>query len=224
MSIEMEEYAKNMGLTALARRCEREINAAARGEGYNELYWREVLYRAAVQRDEAARGALMNHLRRLIQGWISSHPKKELAYRWEREEYYVTRACEQFWQAVVEQEPALDRLSTALQYLRASLNAAILESLRVHAHVELIPSLASTEAEDSGEKAYAEAQVYWQSISKLLADEREQRIAYLLFSCGLQPGDIIRAYPHEFNSLQEISRLRNTIMKQLLADASPSNR
>jgi len=40
----------------------------------------------------------------------------------------------------------------------------------------------------------------------------------LLFSCGLQPGDIVRLYPREFSSLQEIALVRHTIIERLLAN------
>src|SRR5437660_8826345 len=142
----------------------------------------------------------------------------ELAYRLETEAYYVTRACEQFWQAAVAQGVALDQLSTALQYLRASLNGVILDALRAHARLDVIPSLDPVETEDLGEKVHEGDQVCWKSICKLLPSEHEQRAAYLLFSCGLQPADIVRLYPREFKSLQEIARVRHTIIEQLLSN------
>lgn len=213
----MEKYPTNMSLEALVAQCSREINAAASGEAHSEQYWKELLCRATVQRDDAAREALLYHLRRLVRTLIGSHPRKELAYQVETEAYYVTRACEQFWQAAVAQEAALDRPSTALQYLRVSLNGVILDALRAHAHLEMISSLDPVEKQGLEEKAGEGDQVCWKSICKLLPSEREQRAAYLLFCCGLQPGDIICLYPQEFNSLQEIARVRYTIIERLLA-------
>ncbi|TMD60961.1 MAG: hypothetical protein E6I91_18140 [Chloroflexi bacterium] len=217
MSIEMEKYPTKMSLEALVAQCLREINAAACGEAHSGRCWKELLYRATVQRDDAAREALLHHLRQLVRTWIGSHPHMELAYRLETEAYYVTRACEQFWQAAVAQGVALDQLSTALPYLRASLNGVILDTLRAHARLEEITSLDPVEAEDLGEEAHEGDQVYWKSMRMLLPSEREQRVAYLLFSCGLQPRDIVRLYPQEFNSLQEIVRVRHTIIERLLA-------
>lgn len=214
----MEQDPKKIDLSVLVARCSREINAAACGETHDEQYWRELLYRVKAQRDGAAREALLYHLRQLLRTWIGSHPKRELAYRLKCEEYYVTRACEQFWQAVIGREPALDRPSTALQYLRASLNGVVLDVLRAHTRLALFPGLDSTQTEDSRETAHERKRVYWESICKLLASEREQRIACLLFSCGLQPWDIVCLWPQEFNSRQEISRVRDTIMKHFLAD------
>ncbi|TMC37249.1 MAG: hypothetical protein E6J31_13125 [Chloroflexi bacterium] len=218
MSNEMEKYPKNMGLEALVAQCLREINAAVRGEAHSEQHWKELMCRATVQHDHAAREALLYHLRRLVRALMGSHPHKELACHLETETYYVTRACEQFWQAAAAQEAALDQLSRALAYLRASLNGVILDALRARARLDVIPSLDPVETEELGKKVHEGDQLYWKSIFKLLPSEREQRAAYLLFSCGLQPGDIVRLYPREFNSLQEIARVRHTIIERLLAN------
>ena len=112
----------------------------------------------------------------------------------------------------------MDQLSTALAYLRASLNGVILDALRARARLDVIPSLDPVETEELGKKVHEGDQLYWKSIFKLLPSEREQRAAYLLFSYGLQPSDIVRLYAREFNSLQEIARVRHTIIERLLAN------
>ncbi|TMD31534.1 MAG: hypothetical protein E6J04_11680 [Chloroflexi bacterium] len=58
MSNEMEKYPKNMGLEALVAQCLREINAAVRGEAHSEQHWKELMFRATVQHDHAAREAI----------------------------------------------------------------------------------------------------------------------------------------------------------------------
>jgi hypothetical protein len=50
----------------------------------------------------------------------------------------------------------------------------------------------------------------------LLPDARQQRLAYLLFHCGLKPKEIVRAYPEEFGDVQEIIRLRRSIIGRVL--------
>ncbi|HEX6556684.1 MAG TPA: hypothetical protein VF026_28245 [Ktedonobacteraceae bacterium] len=218
MSFEMEKYPTNMSLEALVAQCLREINVAACGEALSDQHWKELLCRATVQHDDAAREALLYILHRLVRALMGSHPHKELASYLETKAYYVTRACEQFWQAAAAQEAELDQLSTALAYLRASLNGVILDALRARARLDVIPSLDPIETEELGKKVHEGDELCWKSIFKLLPSEREQRVAYLLFSCGLQPGDIVRLYPREFNSLQEIARVRHTIIERLLAN------
>jgi len=54
----------------------------------------------------------------------------------------------------------------------------------------------------------------WGTLQKLLPDVREQRLAFLLFNCGLKPREIVSHCPQEFCDLQEIYRLRRNIMQQ----------
>ena len=58
-------------------------------------------------------------------------------------------------------------------------------------------------------------------IQRLLPDRGDQRLAYLLFHCGLKPREIVRFCPQEFHSVQEIYRRRLTIVERLarLADS-----
>ena len=67
------------------------------------------------------------------------------------------------------------------------------------------------------EKRLEDGRESWERLCGMLPTEREQRVAYLLFHCGLQPMDIVRTYPQEFSSLQEISLVRRTVIEQLLA-------
>jgi hypothetical protein len=53
----------------------------------------------------------------------------------------------------------------------------------------------------------------------MLPDARKQRLAYLLFHCGLSLRDVLLNCPQEFDDLREISRLRHDILEQLLHNA-----
>ncbi len=55
----------------------------------------------------------------------------------------------------------------------------------------------------------------WQIIQRLIPDEREQRLAYLLFHCGLKPREIVHHLPQEFSDVQEIYRLHRRIIDRL---------
>ncbi len=53
----------------------------------------------------------------------------------------------------------------------------------------------------------------------LLSNAREQRIAYLLFHCGLKPREIVRFCQDEFSQVEEVYRIRRTLMDRLLRHA-----
>jgi len=55
-----------------------------------------------------------------------------------------------------------------------------------------------------------------ESLHTLLLNEREQRLVFLLFQCGLSPREIVRCYPQEWSDIQEIYRLRHAILERML--------
>ncbi len=59
----------------------------------------------------------------------------------------------------------------------------------------------------------------WETLHMKLSNPREQRLAYLLFHCGLKPREIIRFCPQEWSDVQEIYRLRRTMMERILRNA-----
>src|SRR5690348_17921649 len=59
----------------------------------------------------------------------------------------------------------------------------------------------------------------WDILKEMLSNAREQRLAYLLFHCGLKPREIVQFCSLEWSSVQEIYVLRRTIMERVLRNA-----
>ena len=78
--------------------------------------------------------------------------------------------------------------------------------------------LMDTHTADDGENS-AESSEVWELLKTVLSNAREQRLAYLLFHCGLKPREIVRFCPREFSDIQEIYRLRCSLMARLLCNA-----
>ena len=189
----------------------------------------EMFRRALLQRDSESRKWLQQHLRKMMYEWLSLHPLKEEACRLKSSERYVIEAFECFWQASAgDNALELSGLSVMLRYLQASLNSVVLETLRNTAQpkgkrssvgVGLAAALAYPYVKYStvmeGEEAESGSRL-WERLLQLLADEREQRLAYLLFHCGLNPGEIVRCCPQEFSDIEEVYRLKRTILESFL--------
>jgi hypothetical protein len=79
-------------------------------------------------------------------------------------------------------------------------SVAWFEKIKQH---ELLISDASTEAMDPALLQ-----------QRLASDEREQRLAYLLFYCGLKPREIVDLCPSEFDNLQEIYQSLSSLFRQ----------
>ncbi|GAC1379251.1 MAG: hypothetical protein NVSMB33_04340 [Ktedonobacteraceae bacterium] len=61
----------------------------------------------------------------------------------------------------------------------------------------------------------SDGRLLWHSIDSLLPEERERRLAYLLYYCGLKPREIVIRCPQEFADVKEIYRLNHNIIDRL---------
>jgi hypothetical protein len=99
-------------------------------------------------------------------------------------------------------------LSDGLRYLLVCMNGVLLDTLRSVAWFEKIKRhelLVSDVTIEAMDPALLQQQ--------LASNEREQRLAYLLFYCGLKPREIIDFCPSEFTDLQEIYHLFASLLK-----------
>jgi hypothetical protein len=202
-----------MNVAELADQCVNEINHYQTGVLLSERYYEELLFRAILQGDQDAWKAVEQCLNETVRGWLNRHPKRVEACRLNSEEIYIAQAFVRFHQAAVLQQVEFCKLPSALQYLRVCLNSALLDALRA--------SSRPLETLLSKRKPYysvmpTRGSEVWQILEKMLLDNREQRLAYLLFHCGLRPKDIVQTFPEEFYDVHEISLLRRTIIERLL--------
>jgi hypothetical protein len=206
-----------MSLPELSAQCLRELGNYRLGEPCTDTYGLELLRRATFQDNQEAWAWVQHCFGGMVRGWLRCHPQREVACRLESEENYVAQTFERFWQATAfNQRVEFSTLAAALQYLRASLNGAILDILRANERSgdAPLPEPGEPRVEDSTDSSEV-----WESLQAILLNPREKRLAYLLFHCGLGPREIVRFCPQEWSDIQEIYRLRRTIMKRFLLKA-----
>ena len=186
----------------------------------NEAYSLELLGRTIAEGDQEARAELQQRWNEILLGWLHCHPSRKVACRWESEEYYVTMAFERFWQAAIEGHVACQALAEVLTYLRACLHGVVLETLRANSR----PGESSRPTPGEPGKPHVDdhpdASEIWARLQAMLDDQREQRLAYLLFHCGLKPKEIVRFYPQEWSDVREIHCLRRSILERVLCHAN----
>jgi hypothetical protein len=173
----------------------------------------ELLRRACRQGDLEAWAAFQQGLEETVLAWFYTHPGSEAASRVQSDRYFVARAFEQLWHLGVQGQVACETLSEALVCLRVSLNGAILETLRVSRRPGAVLSPWPDEEE------CVESSVIWGRLQAELSNQRERRLIYSLFHCGLSPKEIVRCCPQEFDDIHEVYGLRRTIMERLLCHA-----
>jgi hypothetical protein len=209
-----------LSIEALAEQCSREIDNYCKSEPWTDEYGLELLRRAIVQGDQEAWVGVQHCFSGLVRRWLRRHPKREVAYRLESEENYIAQTFERFWQATaLTRHVEFMTLAAALQYLRASLNGVILDTLRAYARPREVTLPEPGEAGEPYMEDVNGSSEVWETLQTMLPDEREQRLAYLLFHCGLKSREIMRFCPQEWSDVREIYRLRRSIMERLLRNA-----
>lgn len=216
----LEASHNDMGASLLADHCMLEIDNYRRGASSDDQFCLELLRRVTVQRNVLAREVLQHCFNEILLRWMRFHPKREMACQLDSEENYVAQALECFWQTTTCMQPVeFTTLAVALRYLRASLNSAILETRRAYSRSKKVPLPEPGIAGESQVENHDDGNESWEAIRSKLPAMREQRLAYLLFHCGLKPREIVRSYPQEFTDERDVYNLSCNIVERLLRDA-----
>ncbi len=161
---------------------------------------------AVMQHDKYAREWLQRITRQSVLESLRNHPCYEELQRTGNEEQYISLTFEHFWRMADRQKLWLNSQYQVLRYLQATMNGIILEKLRADIRQKEEPPYPKTSPD---------GHILWSTIQGLLPDERERRVAYLLYHCGLKPVEIVRACPQEFGDVQEIHRMRSVVIEKI---------
>lgn len=185
----------------------------------NEVYTLELLHRAIAHDDKDAWAELQQSLGETLLAWLHDHPGREAACRWQSEKQLVALAFERFRQASVQAQIAIETPNGMLVYLRASLHGAILDTLRTYSRPREVSRPVLGEAGEPHVEDQVDSNEIWEVLQATLSSAREQRLAYLLYHCGLKPREILHFCPQEWSDVQEIYRLWRNIVERLLRHA-----
>jgi len=173
----------------------------------------ELLRLAITQGDQDTWAEFQKCLEETVLTWLHAHPGREAAYRLQSEQHFVALAFDRFRQAAIQGKVAYETLPEVFLYLRASLNGAILETLRISSSPKAVSVHQLGERNVEGHPKSLEV---WDWLQARLSGERERRLAYLLFQCGLGSGEIVCCYPQDWSDVHEITRLRRIILAELM--------
>src|SRR5258707_2159202 len=135
-------------------------------------------------------------------------------------ENYVARAFARCWIAAVHnQQVTFTSLGGALRYLSVCLNSTILDMLRSYARTKEVPLPELDFATEAAVEDQDDGSELWKIIRDMLPNERERRLAFLLFHCNLKPREIVRLRPQEFPDVTEVHRMKRNIVDRLARSA-----
>ncbi len=209
-----------MSTSTLVEGCIRELQKYRRGEPSNEHYSLELLHRALIQQDVLAWEGVQQCFTQLMYQWLYCHSLYKMACRFESDENYIAQGFARFWQETIgNQNITFLSLGSALKYLHVSLHAIIIDTLRTYSRSTIVALPADDEPGTLACEDEYDTSDLWQIIGHLLVDERQYRVAYLLYHCGLKPREIVQFCGQEFDDVQEIYRLRRNIIDRLRRNA-----
>ena len=217
MSITMDEVISQMKLTTLADLSTHELQRHRCKQPFDDRYCLEILRSALVEQTDEAWFVLQQCFSETVRGWIRSHPGSDVALLRDSEENYLAQTFSRFWYAVRDHHLEFTTLYAALSYLHATLNGIITDTLRCHLRLRSreAPFPEPGGSQEPTAENPMDSQGTWESIEFLLPDERERRLAYLLYYCGLKPRDIVLRCSQEFDDVKEIYRLNHNIVERL---------
>ena len=177
----------------------------------------EILHRALIDQTDEAWEVLQQCFSETVRIWRRCHPSSDVALLRDSEANYIAQTFSRFWYAVRKQHIEFTTVSAALRYLQATLNGLMIDTLRSHIRLRSRESPLPEPGcfgEPSAEELF-ESEILWESIQSLLSDERERRIFYLLYYCGLKPREVVIRCPQEFHEVKEVYRLNTLIIERL---------
>jgi hypothetical protein len=219
-SLTLNQTSSEMSNAELAARCEGEIKKFCLGQTGSEKYSLELLHRATVQGNNEARAYMKLCLGDLVLHWLQLHPHRGEVCKLEKEAHYVDITFERFWKSAgFRQQVEFNSLIGVLQFLKSCLNGVLLDSRRACLRSQAIPA----KAEGLQIESNFLSNKVWDTFQKVIPNGYEQRLAYLLFDCGLKPREIARFYPREYSDVHEISHMRSSLMNRVVHNADLFN-
>jgi hypothetical protein len=215
-SLTLNQSSCEMNNVELAARCEGEIKKFCLGNPGSEKHSLELLHRSTKQGDKEARAYIEQSFCDLVLRWLRLHPQKDAVCEFEQEAHVVDKTFERFWQSAGFRQPIeFNSLAVALHFLQACLNGVILDARRAYLRSQAVRiQSGGLQIEDN-----FESRDVWDTFQKLIPNEHEQRLGYLLYHCGLKPREIVRFCPGEFSDVHDIYHAQNSTMNRVVRNA-----
>ncbi len=215
MDIAMDKAHSQANLSTLADECAGQLQRRRRKEPADDSFCLEILRRALVQHVDQAWSMVQRCFSEIVRIWLRSHPGGDIALKRDAEENYIAQTFSRFWYATHDQQIEFTTLNGALSYLHATLNGIVMDTMRVHLRSVEVPLPDPGFPDEPAAEEPQDGRLLWESIHSLLSDEKERRVVYLLYYCGLKPREIARRFPQEFGDVKEVYRLNQNSIDRL---------
>jgi hypothetical protein len=208
-------------LNELAQRCAEETERFSRRLEHDTRFCFELLRRAMAEGQSEAFTHICQIYQQQVLAWVRRHGG--FATTSESADYFANAALAQFYFGL--RGSKFDRmpsLAPVLAYLKACVFTAVAQYLRDQHKAELVEIEETTAAADdvaADVDAALDAAGLWGHICRVLASERDQRLAQAAFVQGLKPRQILPLHPGLWRNEREITVELYRIRRLLRRDA-----
>lgn len=216
---------QSQSLASLARRCSEETEAFFRRKEYDPQFCYEIFRRALVDREPRAYDSLYRQYQPLVAGWIERHGS--FSQSGEEVQYFINRTFEKFWQAVTaEKFQRFADLKALLSYLRMCTYSVLIDHARTRERAQkeidfdTAPLSGYASELDVEQDAILQDQRlhFWRLIHERLFDDKERIVIHSNFVLDMKPAEVQRRYPHLFNEVKDVYRIKQNVLERLRRD------
>jgi DNA-directed RNA polymerase specialized sigma24 family protein len=183
-------------------------------------YCYELFRRAIVGRNNYAWEKIYQIYQPLVASWVGRHSKLEVTG--EEVDYFVNRAFDKMWSAVDgEKFGQFQDLASLLRYFQMCVHSVIIDYARSNPiRTTDLDNLADFSSPDSPSiEKYVTDQLerlrLWEMVARLIRDEREMIVLRCSFVHDLKPSQIYAANSDQFESLEELYRVKRNLLNRL---------
>jgi hypothetical protein len=213
-----------MSNAELAELCARETHRYFHEKQHDPGYCFELFRRAFKLRDQVAWEAVYVQYKPIIAGKIKRHTGFQSTN--EDVEFFLNGAFTKMFKAVPpDRFDAFDSLAALVQYLKTCAFSMILDYNRTAQSRDLLELDESLERhvpyEPSPEKLIAEqltSQQLWAEVAKRTPNPKERLVLEGLFALELKPRELYEGHKSDFESVDEIYRIKQNVLARLSRD------
>lgn len=206
------ESVTPLPVSELAQHCAEEMERFRRRQDYDPRYCYELFRYALEQRDDEAWDALYSQYYRLVRHWLGDAPDDPDAL--------ANQVFERLWRAIPPDRFAdFSTLDDVLAYLRRCAQCVALDARRREERrrvEETVPARTQGDVEQVLDKITGERLYGW--ALECLDSPQERLVFRASFEWDMRPGEIAERWPDVFASAQEVSRIKERILRRLQRD------
>jgi DNA-directed RNA polymerase specialized sigma24 family protein len=213
-------------LEELRKMCAGETEHFFRHLEYDARYCYEIFRRAIVDHDQQAWECVYSQYQPLVRSWIHRHNLSRILN--EETQFLVNRAFERMWAGVTPQKFAnFPDLKSILRYLQMCVNTVLVDTARSRTQASLVdedisslpvPSSTNRRSMEDTVLRKTQAERLWSLLDERCKDSKERCILMGMLVNALKARELYVEYPHLFQDVQEVYRVKENLMARLQRD------